>query len=609
MCDKYRDAYLVDRFRIGGGATTSKQARSAIIMSTYLHMARAKGQLLYPLLVASLVALAAQPALAAEPEPQAQQRAAWLTGAVYDHSGLPLIGALIAVALPGSEKPEGLTVSNTSGHFSIDLNPGVYTLMAQSFGHISAVISEISVPRAKPLRVQLRSQRQVTSMLSAETPFDIGYALRPQVRDILRQTEPAIVGVDSAPRAAWSYSFDEQSMWANMGGEFSLWTVAPVDGAFEDNRTATDFALGSVGTGRRGGWIFRGQVADGGVVRAHTEMSRALSDSHALRIGMGFAGKDLGVATDSEQTPRNMWVGSIAAEDIWRFGEAVQVGYGLHLEHYNYLEGTALVSPRLQVAYAPVESVTLTTGVSYDAEAPGLAELRFQVDRLAVSYMDVLSIDNIDPERTMHYEVGIETGFANTIWRARVYHDQTRDELVGVYLANASGSSDYFVANVGDSVTRGFEVDIRQSFMGSVSAVAKYTYGSREGGRVPTNVAVDHGLVSDEYNDNAAAVGVIHEVAAGIETIIGSYDTRLNAIYHWKTGVPVVRRGNLESVYERLDMNVRQPLPFQVFSSNWSALLQVQNVLGRAYEGVFDFRLDNVPVLARLVSGGLAVRF
>ena len=124
-------------------------------------------------------------------------------------------------------------------------------------------------------------------------------------------------------------------------------------------------------------------------------------------------------------------------------------------------------------------------------------------------------------------------------------------------------------------------------------------------------MVVDRGLLTDTYNNSkAAVVGIIHEVAAGLETVVGGYDTRLNAIYYWQTGVPVVRGGTLGSVYERLDMNVRQPLPFRAFSSDWSALLQVQNVLGRAYDGVFDFRLDNTPpVLARLVSGGLAVRF
>ena len=575
-------------------------------MNKYPSMFGAKSQFLSTLLVASLLLLIAQPVLASETE----KGMVSLTGSVYDNSGLPLIGALIAVALPGSDKLDGLTVSNTSGHFSVSLNPGVYTLMAQSFGHISVVVPEIIVPRVQPLRVQLRSQRQVASMLSNETPFDIGYALRPQVRDILRQAEPAVAGIGPTQNVAWPNSSEGQSMWTNVGGEFSLWTVAPLDGTFEDNRTATDFAMGSVGTGRQE-WAFRGQVADGGVLRAQGEMTRLLNDSHALNVGVGFAGKDLAVGKDSEYESRSMWVGSIDAEDLWRLGEAVQVGYGLRLEHYDYLEDTALMSPRVQVAYAPVESVTLISEVSYDAEAPGLAELRFQVDRLAVSYMDLLSIDNIVPERTMHYEIGIQTGFANTTWRARAYRDEARDELVGVYFANVNGSSDYFVTNVGDSVTRGFEFDIRQSFMGSVSAIAKYTYGRREGGSVPTGMVVDRGLLTDTYNNSkAAVVGIIHEVAAGVETVVGGYDTRLNAIYYWKTGVPVVREGTLGSVYERLDMNVRQPLPFRAFSSDWSALLQVQNVLGRAYDGVFDFRLDNTPpVLARLVSGGLAVRF
>ena len=126
---------------------------------------------------------------------------------------------------------------------------------------------------------------------------------------------------------------------------------------------------------------------------------------------------------------------------------------------------------------------------------------------------------------------------------------------------------------------------------------------------MPASLAADRGLLSDEYNTDAATVDVVHELAAGLETVVGGYDTRLNAMYYWKTGVPVVRGGNLESVYERLDVNVRQPLPFRAFSSDWSALLQVQNVLGRAYDGVFDFRLGDAPVLARLFSGGLAVRF
>jgi len=558
------------------------------------------------LAVAAVLMFVARPAVAG---PQlAPQQNSMLTGAVYDSSGLPLIGALIAVAIPGSERPTALTASDARGHFAVSLTPGVYTLMARSFGHVAAVIQGVQMPRAEPVRMQLRSARQVISLLSDNAPFDIGYAFRPRVRDVLRGTESTLdAGGVTETNAAWVDSLGEGSVWANVGGELSLWAVAPTGNALEDSRSATEFSMGSVGSGAQS-WVFKGQLAAGGVVRARSDLSRVLSDTHALRLGIGFAGKDLAVP-EFEHTARNMWVGSLLVEDFWRLGEAVQIGYGMRFEHYSYLEETGFVSPRVQIAFVPIESVTLTTGVSYDAEAPGLAELRFQVDPLAVRYMDMLSVDNIRPERTLRYEIGVHTATAKTEWHARAFHDEITDELVGVYLANAQGSSDYLVANLGDSVMQGIEVDVRRSFMNSVSGLFSYAYGRREGAALPTDLVAERGLLSSGFDVASAGVDVVHEVAAGVETVFGSYDTRLNATYHWQAGIPVVRAGNLESIYERLDLRVRQPLPFRAFSSDWSALLQVQNVLGRSYDGVFNFRLGEAPVLRRLFSGGLAVRF
>ena len=576
------------------------------LMITRSQSSSACDRFLCLLAVAAVLMFVARPAVAG---PQlAPQQNSMLTGAVYDSSGLPLIGALIAVAIPGSERPTALTASDARGHFAVSLTPGVYTLMARSFGHVAAVIQGVQMPRAEPVRMQLRSARQVISLLSDNAPFDIGYAFRPRVRDVLRGTESTLdAGGVTETNAAWVDSLGEGSVWANVGGELSLWAVAPTGSALEDSRSATEFSMGSVGSGAQS-WVFKGQLAAGGVVRARSDLSRVLSDTHALRLGIGFAGKDLAVP-EFEHTARNMWVGSLLVEDFWRLGEAVQIGYGMRFEHYSYLEETGFVSPRVQIAFVPIESVTLTTGVSYDAEAPGLAELRFQVDPLAVRYMDMLSVDNIRPERTLRYEIGVHTATAKTEWHARAFHDEITDELVGVYLANAQGSSDYLVANLGDSVMQGIEVDVRRSFMNSVSGLFSYAYGRREGAALPTDLVAERGLLSSGFDVASAGVDVVHEVAAGVETVFGSYDTRLNATYHWQAGIPVVRAGNLESIYERLDLRVRQPLPFRAFSSDWSALLQVQNVLGRSYDGVFDFRLGEAPVLRRLFSGGLAVRF
>jgi len=579
-------------------------------MITHTHFMSGRGKFLCVLATAVAALIAAPPASAAPQAPSLQSQGdSILNGTVLDASGLPLIGAFIAVGLPGSEQPMALTASDQSGRFQVPLSPGVYNLMAASFGHVSAVMPSIQMPRAEPVRLQLRSERQVVSLLSDNAPLDIGYAFRPGVRDVLRSTDVALDarGV-SETNAAWVNNVSESSMWANVGGELSLWTVAPNAGTdFEDTRSATDFSMGSVG-GSKQSWVFRGQIADGGVVRARSDLSRVLSDAHALRLGIGFAGKEL-AGPELDDTPRNMWVGSLSAEDFWRIGNALQIGYGMRFEHYNYLEENGLVSPRIQVAFAPIESVVLTTGVSYDAEAPGLAELRFQVDPLAIRYMDVIGVDAIDPERTLRYELGVQTAAASMMWSARAYHDEITDELVGVCMANPQGSCDYHVANLGDSAMTGVEVDVRRSLWDGFAARASYAYGRRDGAALPAAIASTSGLLSDGFEADLADVDDVHELAAGIETVLGNYDTRLNATYRWQMGIPVVRQGNLSSTYERLDLRVRQPLPFRTFSSDWSALLQVQNVLGESYDGVFDFRLGDAPVLNRLFSGGLAVRF
>ena len=586
---------------------TAKRGKFCTLMITSSQMLARRGRFLCALLAAVVATLvAAQPAaaFASSGEAQPLQQGSELRGTVYDGSGLPLIGALVAVALRGSQEPPALTVSDSSGRFVIgELAPGVYTLMARSFGFVSAFVPEVAVPRPEPMSLQLRSERQVASLLAAGAPLDLGWAFRPKVRDVLRRTE-----IDSDRPRSWLDEIDGPSLWDNLGGELSMWTMAPADGELADGRSATELSMGSFGSGKQS-WVFRGQVADGGVIRARSDVSRVMSDSHGLRVGIGYAAKDLALLGIDDDA-RQMWVGSVAAEDYWRLGKTLRVGYGLRFEHYNYLQERVLVSPRIQVAFAPIDSFSLTTSVSYDAEAPGLAELRFQVDPLAIRYMDVLSIDGIDPERTLRYEVGVRSGSATTEVRARAFHDEVAEELVGIYLANATGTSDYMVANVGDSVTQGFEVDVRGSVWEGVSGLVSYAYGRRTGGSLPAELAAERGLLAEaSYDPDGADVDVVHELAAGLETIVGSYDTRVGATYHWQLGVPVVRDGNLDSSYERWDVRVRQPLPFRALASDWAALVNIQNVFGRTYDGVFDFRLGDAPVLSRLVSGGLAVRF
>ena len=299
-------------------------------MVTRPHSARSGARFLCTLLAAGVASLAAAPpAFATEPGPgPGSGQQGELTGMVSDSVGLPLIGALIAVAVHGSEQPAAWAWTDSSGHFAVPaLAPGVYTLMARRFGYVAAYAPQVTVPRAEPVRLQLRSERQVVSLLSPEADLDLGWAFRPRVRDVLRRTEPT---VDDASHGDWLATFNEGSIWNNVGGELSLWTAASGDAPINDSRSATQFAMGSV-DGQRQNWTLQGQLAAGGVVRARSDMSRFMSDSHALRIGLGFASKDL-MIPDVDQTLRSMWVGSVSAEDYWRLTDTVQIGYGLRFE-------------------------------------------------------------------------------------------------------------------------------------------------------------------------------------------------------------------------------------------------------------------------------------
>ncbi len=588
------------------------------------------GTPVYPvLLLAVLVCLvAAQPALASAHEKSASNgpgngsssaKGSELRGTVYDGSGLPLIGALVAVALPDGAR--SLTVSDTRGRFVLlDLPPGIYTLMAQSLGFVNAVLPGVVVPRQEPLSLQLRAETELTSLLSAAAPLDLGWAFRPRVRDVLRQSEPTAVPTAGneappeipsvAPEAGPVSTQSTFGGFAELAGEVSLLTLAPFIGASFDSASTTAFSLAGSHLDGSQRWVVRAQIADHGFMRASSQVDRVVSESHALRFGAGYAAQDVAIA-DLNQGFETMWVGSLAAEDHWRLGETILLSSGLRFEHYNYLDTPGVVSPRIEVAYAPIESLVFRSGVYYDAEAPGLAELSFEIDPMAVRYMDILTMDGLVPERARRYEFGVEKSTNNTELRARAYYGEVSDELMSVYLARPSGRSDYTVFNLGDSVNRGFAINVRRTFMERLAGHVSYAYDLRTGADLPSEITTGQGGVTIESPAGGKAIPInsIHELSAGVETVFGKHQTRLFATYLWKQGMPVVRQGTLGDVYKRFDVKVRQPLPFRAFSSEWSALVQVQTLLGQQYDGIFDLNLNDVPVLSRLVSGGLAVRF
>jgi len=140
----------------------------------------------------------------------------------------------------------------------------------------------------------------------------------------------------------------------------------------------------------------------------------------------------------------------------------------------------------------------------------------------------------------------------------------------------------------------------------AVTGEISYTYRERDT-PYPMPATERFGLVAGA--DIEQVMSQTHEVNATIAAEVPTVRTFFEATYNWRHGLPVVRDGDLRTDFGRFDLRVRQPLPFRAMRTEWSAMLQVRNLLGPEYDGLYNVSLAELVGLTRGIAGGLAVRF
>ena len=560
-------------------------------------------------------AIGAAPIPPPEPEPQLQSLSGALLGAVRDARGMPLLGAFVAVIALGSERPSAIVVTDARGEFSVPgLPQGVYSLLVGSLGFTGKVLAGINIPSPETLSLQLDEDTD-RDLASVNAPLQLGWALRSRARDVLRQTDMVLadgspaggpVGVGS--RSGWSLAPSDDAAL----GEFRLWSFTPVaDGS--ETVGVTSLALGGSGAE---GWNLRASVGEGGAIWADSSITHDTGLGHRLQLGFGYIGSGLLIperlpVEDAEE--HDSWIGSLSLRDEWQATDTLLVSAAVRYEHNNYLADSTLISPRLEADYRLNDDTHVFTGISYEAEGLDLTEEGgFETaSLLSRTNLRVGDMASIKPERTLRYKLGLARQIGAADLRVNAYYDDVTNELVGVYLSGGGvdgDSADYLLFNVGDASIKGFELALAGSLTDLVSGAVSYAYGSRRGGEYPVDVAEERGLFDDESATDVA-FRQTHEVQAMFAAVLGRPQTRLEASYNWKQGMPIVDDGELRDEYSRLDVMLRQPLPFRALDSEWSAMLRVHNLMGPAYDGLFNVSLSDLAGLTRGVAGGLAVRF
>ncbi len=531
-----------------------------------------------------------------------------LTGSVQDPRGLPLLGAFVAVVALGADQPAAIVVTDSQGQFNIPPLPdGVYSLLVGSLGFAGTVVQGIQVPTAVPLSLQLEPTTD-RDLSAFNAPLDMSWAVRSGKRDVLRQTDNTLV-TDSgevAPSDDRDWGRADQpsaSLVRPVAGEFRLWSFTRVGD--RDTLGVTSLSLESDAA-----WSLQAHVGDRGSVWASSDLTSELGAGHSLRVGFGYVGGDFGTVEIGEEVDardRDTWIGRLQVEDRWQVLQPLSIRYGVRYEHHNYLVQESLMSPSLEVTYEPLANTSVSVGVSYDTEGLDLARENASFDVMSMlSHANLRIADTsfLQPQRTTRYELAVAQRFGEAEVSVKAYFDDVTDELLGVYVADPEGLNNYLLFNIGDADTRGFELGVAAELIDSISGQVTYAFRDRDREYpLPGTTAVGASALM------GWRVRQTHEVQATVAAELAPSRTQLTAIYKWHYGMPIARNGELDNQYGRFDFRVRQMLPFRALDTEWSAMLQVRNLLGVQYDALYDVTLAELVGLTRGIAGGLAVRF
>ncbi len=533
-----------------------------------------------------------------------------LVGVVQDSRGLPLLGAFVAVIALGDDQPAAIVVTDITGGFEVkDLPSGIYSLLVGSLGFAGTVLQGINVPGSAALTLQLEADPS-RSLSAFSAPLDMSWALRSKKRDVLRKTDGTIVvanGADAArPVPTLSATDGVVRGVPALAGELRLWSVTNASNA--ETVGVTSLSLGTPES-----WNLRAHLGGSGAVWAASEFTRDVGN-HELQVGFGYVGGtfDLLRPIHRESVPGDAWIGRLDVHDTWRISRQLSVSAGARYEHQNYLAASALVSPSVEVAYRPSETARISAGATHSTTGFGLAEDQgFEVlTLLHQADLDIGNTSRVQPERARRYHLEVEQRIGPAAVRARAYFDDVTDELLGVFVSGPDGVGNYLLFNMGDSTAKGFEFvvagELVDTLAGSVSGEVSYAMRDRDNAY---SFVTPGQLVSRLEAIDSNPIQQTHEVQASVAAELAPSKTYLQASYNWRSGMPVVQQGEVRYDYGRLDLRLQQPLPFRSARTQWSAMVQVRNLLGPAYDRLYDVSLAELVGLTRGIAGGLAVRF
>lgn len=545
-----------------------------------------------------------------------------LLGWVQDTRGTPVAGAVISLFGKGVGAAGLVTLSDSTGRFSLSSLPaGSYTLRALRAGHRASPARKITVlpnlesqftvsltPEAEAEAAAAaaaaeRVEEQRRGVDTSTNRRELAWLLRHKRRSVLEDGTPApkTEGVE-APRAA------SLSPWLpQLGGTLEL-VAHPDSLGLSDDFIDGDGPAASLSALRlqgrlsdSGSWSLGGLVSESGSTSWRMAAEFVLdAGEHEIRAGSGYGTRMLRQPIEIQST-RDERVGAIFIQDRWQASDGLTATVAGRFSHVGFLQRTNYLDPTVSIEVRPAPGAVLRATASRRTLTPGGDLLMLSTLATAPSIAMAALEDHLRAERSSRLEVSMEEKLGGTTLRAHTFFEDVHDHL-GNRFDQAGSLSTLRIFNAGRMTARGMGLTLERRIGSSVSGSVTYTYG--HGSRPQDGM---HVLQANAYSVLGFDEGDFHDVVARLETVVAGTDTRLHAFYRINSLLP---QGSDRTLSTRFDVQLSQGLPFlgTLTHADWDLLIAVRNLYYEADEGAI---LDEVAVVnpPTRVLGGIAVRF
>jgi len=574
-------------------------------------------------------------------------------GTVLDEGGAPLDGVVVSALGEGT----AFAVTDKAGAFQLrQLTPGPYLLRAHLEGYSAArtTLVEVRPSATTPSSFTLRREGAPPRVLAAgvavqddlavdeaspRSESEMAWRLRRLKRSILKDAH-GLAGLDAGDQD-WTDSLDflgravessarvAASLFTDLPelqGQVNVLTTNAFNGPGQafDLDQARGIAFMSLGAavGERADWdvkvaMNQGDVSSWMLAGAYTVRAPA---RHRYEIGWSYSlqryeGGNPAVLATVVDGHRN--VGSIHVHDEFTVNPRLSVGVGARYARYDYLGGPGLLSPRMNVAFSPVDGYRVRASVSLSHIAPGADEFLPPARAAWLPPQRTfapLSRAGFRSEDVQHYELGVEREFDGATIGVRAFRQRIDNQAVTIFglitpRTPAASLGHYYVASAGDIDVEGWGVTLTHAMSSYVRGHIEYTQSraasvdaAPEGDLEMLAAWVPSAILPPDRR--------IHDLATSLEAEVPQSATRFVVLYRVNTAY--LRRYGADEragLDGRFDVQVSQSLPFLDFTrAQWDMLLGIRNLFRETAERSM---LDELLVVRppKRIVGGVQVRF